>query len=163
MKWKTCAVVIVAASIFVAGCSNGDDSSSSDTSGATDQGAEEFSFGQPASSSGRIVEIEARDDFSFDPATVEVTAGEVVTFSVTNVGKLDHEFTLGDEAVQDEHEAEMVEMGDMEMDDEPNAISVAPGETAELSWEFASAGTVLFACHTAGHWDAGMRGEIAIS
>ncbi|MCZ7628846.1 MAG: hypothetical protein M5U19_07175 [Microthrixaceae bacterium] len=36
-------------------------------------------------------------------------------------------FTLGPEEVQEEHEAEMADMGDMDMDDDPNAISVPPG------------------------------------
>ena len=163
MRWKTYAVGALAVSLVIAGCANGDDSSS-DKSTATDQATENFSFGQPAASSDadRTIEIDALDDFSFDPATVDVSPGEIVTFSVTNVGNLEHEFTLGDEAVQERHESEMAEMGDMEMDDDTNAISVPPGETVELSWEFADAGTIQFACHTQGHWNSGMHGEIVV-
>ncbi len=42
-----------------------------------------------------------------EPAAITVRLGEPVTFVVTNVGVIDHEFYLGDEAAQVEHEAEM--------------------------------------------------------
>ncbi len=162
MRLQRWAVAAVAASFFVAGCAN--DKAVSDGTDSTTPSAEEFSFGQPAAASAadRIVEITALDDFSFDPAAVDVSPGEVVTFRVTNAGNLEHEFTLGDEAVQERHETEMAEMGDMQMDDDPNAITVPPGETVELTWEFTDSGNILFACHTQGHWAAGMQGEIAI-
>lgn len=69
----------------------------------------DFWFGEPAEASGstRIIEIEANDDFTFDPAEVSVKVGETVTFRVINTGKLPHDFTIGDAEIQDEHDAEM--------------------------------------------------------
>ncbi len=153
-------LTIAAASLAVAGCSS-DESSSGDEGSAS----ESFDFGQPAEPADvdRTIEITANDDFSFDPDAVEVEVGEVVTFSVTNSGKLPHEFTLGPGDVQQEHEEEMAEMGDMEMDDDPNAISVPAGETVDLTWEFTEPGEVLYGCHTQGHYDAGMVGNITVT
>ncbi|MEX1125622.1 MAG: hypothetical protein WD895_07820 [Acidimicrobiia bacterium] len=42
-----------------------------------------------------------------------VRAGETITFRIVNDGTVVHDFTLGDSAIQDEHEEEMAEMGGM--------------------------------------------------
>jgi uncharacterized cupredoxin-like copper-binding protein len=123
-------------------------------------------FGEPAEAADadRVIEMTAHDDFSFDPAQITVTAGETITFRVTNVGNLPHDFTLGDEAAQEQHEAEMSEMdegGEM-AHDEPNVLSLPPGETNELTWHFTEPGTVLIGCHEIGHYAAGMIATITV-
>ncbi len=130
--------------------------------------SEEFGFGDPmeAADASRVIEIKALDDFTFEPASVMIEAGETVTFRVENVGLLDHDFTLGDSETQDEHEAEMVEMaatGNMAMHDEPNAFGLTSGEVKEMSWHFTETGEILFGCHTPGHYPAGMVGSITIA
>jgi uncharacterized cupredoxin-like copper-binding protein len=124
------------------------------------------SFGEPAEAANadRVIEMTAHDDFSFDPAQITVTAGETITFRVTNVGNLPHDFTLGDEAAQEEHEEEMAEMGENGemMHDEPNVLSLPAGETHELTWHFAEPGTVLIGCHETGHYAAGMFATITV-
>lgn len=125
----------------------------------------DFGFGEPAdpSTADRIIEISASDAFSFDPAEIEVNAGETITLRVTNIGAIPHDFTLGDEAMQDEHEAEMAEMGgQMEMHDEPNVFSIEPGETKEMTWHFADAAELIFGCHQPGHYAAGMKGTLTV-
>ena len=42
-------------------------------------------------------------------------------------------------------------------------MSLAPGETKELTWRFSEAGEVLFACHVDGHYDGGMVGTVSVS
>ena len=123
----------------------------------------EFSFGSPAESADadRVIEITTTDNLVFEPANFEVAAGEVVTFKLINEGSLVHDFTLGDQSTQDEHEAEMAEMNGM-AHDEPNVVTIPAGETAELTWEFDEAGTVLIGCHQPGHYAAGMTGEITV-
>lgn len=123
-----------------------------------------FSFGEPADASGadRTVEIVATDDFRFNPADVSVSAGETISFRIVNTGQLVHDFTLGDQATQDEHEEEMAEMGGTMMHDEPNAVAVAAGEAKEVTWRFTEPGIVLIGCHQPGHYDAGMKGEITV-
>ena len=124
----------------------------------------DFSFGEPAdaASADRVIEITASDDFRFDPASIEVSAGETVTFRVTNTGAIPHDFTLGDEAMQQSHAEEMGEMAGMAMPDEPNAMVLAPGETRELTWRFTEPGDLLIGCHQSGHYEAGMRAQITV-
>ncbi len=125
-----------------------------------------FEFGDPmeAADATRVIEITANDDLTFSPASVTVTEGETVTFRVTNVGAIDHDFTLGDAHMQEEHEAEMAEMAgsDMSMHDEPNAFVIKPGETKEMTWHMTASGEVLFGCHQPGHYAAGMVGTITV-
>lgn len=130
-----------------------------------DQGG--FGFGKPAdpAEASRTIEILAGDDFRFNPSEVTVTTGETVTFRIVNTGVLPHDFTIGDQATQDEHEAEMAGMAGMAgmtVPDAPNAMVVPAGETKELSWRFTETGTVLIGCHQPGHYAAGMKGEITI-
>jgi uncharacterized cupredoxin-like copper-binding protein len=127
---------------------------------------EEFSFGSPADASDadRVIEIDANDNFTFGPTNLVVSAGETITFVVTNTGNLPHDFTLGDQETQDEHEAEMAEMmagGEMAHTDH-NAVVVDPGETQELTWHFSEAGTFIIGCHQPGHYAAGMVGAISV-
>lgn len=128
----------------------------------------ESAFGEPADAADadRTIEVDANDDLSYDPDAIDVDAGETITFVVTNTGETVHEFTLGDQAAQDDHEAEMVEMmeeGEMMEHDEPNTLSLEPGETGELTWHFSESGEVLYACHQPGHYAGGMIGSISIS
>lgn len=127
-----------------------------------------FAFGEPAEAADadRTIEVEALDSLAYEPAAVEVAAGETITFVVTNSGVIVHEFVIGDAEVQEEHEAEMAEMaesGEMQMADEPNAISLDPGETKRITWRFAEGGELEFACHQPGHYAGGMVGILTVS
>lgn len=136
-----------------------------------EQGREQhFSFGQPATSdeSDRVVRIEARDAMRFDPATITVKPGEVIRFEITNTGKIRHEFVIGDAAEQKEHEAEMrgmtKKMPGMAMHDDANGISIAPGETKSIMWQFPNKPMKIeYACHEPGHFAAGMVGTINVA
>ncbi|MDL2335989.1 MAG: plastocyanin/azurin family copper-binding protein [Chloroflexota bacterium] len=109
------------------------------------------------------IAVTLSDTMRIEPMAMEVRAGEPTTFIVTNAGKIVHEFTLGDGTVQDEHEQEMIAMGGMGMtSDEPNAISVAPGETKELVFTFEMPGMSLAGCHVMGHYPAGMKATISV-
>jgi uncharacterized cupredoxin-like copper-binding protein len=132
---------------------------SSDAGGAAGGG---FAFGAPGrpSAASRTVEVVADDPYRFEPAGLEVEPGETVTFVVTNEGDRDHEFVLGDEAYQDAHGEDMAAGG---MHHEGNAVTVAPGATEQLTWTFPAQGVVLYGCHVAGHYDAGMVGAIRVS
>jgi len=105
----------------------------------------------------REIEVAALDRLRFDPASIEVAAGDVVTFVVTNVGKTDHEFVLGDADYQKAHGGQM----DHGMTEE-NAVFVEPGQTKKLTWRFDEAGEVLYGCHVNGHYDGGMVGTIEV-
>ena len=126
--------------------------------------AKEFTFGMPgeATRADRVIEVRMVDPFEFDPAQIVVTAGETITFRVTNAGSLDHEFVIGDEATQDEHEV-MMDDGETGMEAEPNEVALAGGESGELTWTFTQAGSLLFGCHVPGHYEAGMVGTLEVS
>ena len=101
------------------------------------------------------------EDIKFDPTVVFVRSGETVKFVITNYGKLSHEFMIGDRSEQEEHEREMQSTKGMGHT-EPNVVSISPGETKTLVWQFGNEGTLEFACHVPGHYAAGMVGTIHI-
>lgn len=113
-----------------------------------------------ATDADRTIEVAANDDLSFDPSTIQVTAGEVITFVVTNTGEAPHEFVLGDASIQQQHATEMAQGG--HGDHAENAISIAPGATEQLTWSFTDVGQVLYGCHLPGHYDGGMVGTVTV-
>lgn len=109
----------------------------------------------------RVVAIEARDDLSFSPASVEVAVGETVRFEVTNVGAAQHEFILGDEETQMAHEEQMGSAPHSAME-AMASITMDPGEMMEATVTFDEPGEILFGCHVDGHYAAGMRGTVTV-
>lgn len=132
---------------------------------ADDHASETFAFGRPADAADadRTVAITATDDMTFEPSTIEVRAGEVVTFEVTNVGQIPHDFTLGDEDAQRDHASEMAEMDADEAHADPNTVTLRADETGSITWQFDDAGEVLYGCHQPGHYAAGMVGSVDVS
>ena len=130
--------------------------------GATDPSSS--TAGEPAvtDQATRTIEVATLDTMTFAPRSLTVAAGETVTFRVTNNGQAVHDFTLGDAAMQQAHADEMAQMGGAMAADGPNSLTLQPGETKQLTWRFGDAGTLEYACHEAGHYEAGMRGQITI-
>lgn len=110
----------------------------------------------------RTVKVDMTDAMRFVPATVEVAQGETVRFVVTNSGKLKHEFVLGTEKELKEHYEQMKKFPEMEHAD-PNMVTVAPGKTGEVVWQFTKAGKVHVGCLQPGHYDAGMKGAVSVA
>lgn len=110
----------------------------------------------------RTVDVTLSDAMRFSPSVITVKRGETIRFRVTNHGSLKHEFVLGRLAELREHAALMARFPGMEHDD-PNAVTVEPGKTAELVWHFTRAGRFHFACLVPGHFEAGMRGRIIVT
>jgi uncharacterized cupredoxin-like copper-binding protein len=115
-----------------------------------------------ASPAATRIEVTLTDSFTIELASTTVPAGVPVTFVVTNSGAIAHEFYLGDEDAQAEHEEEMIAGGGMGHD-EPNGIAIEPGETKELMHTFEIAGETLAGCHEAGHYAAGMKATITVA
>lgn len=114
----------------------------------------------PAAATGsQVVNVTVTDALRIEPAEIVVHTGEV-DFVVTNSGAIEHEFFVGDEAAQAQHEQEMAK-GGMPMD-EPAGISVPPGATKTLRMIFPSVGATLAGCHVSGHYAGGMRAAITI-
>lgn len=113
-----------------------------------------------ASAAAQLIEVTLTDALKMEPAAMTVTAGQPVTFVVTNTGATDHEFYLGDEAMQAEQEQTM-QSGEM-VHDTANGVSVKPGETKEFTYTFDEVGQTLAGCHFPGHYAGGMKAEIKI-
>ena len=146
---------LAALAVLVAACSGG---------GASPAPASDAPAASVEASTGATrIEVTLTDGLKIEPATMTVPAGQPVTFVVTNSGTILHEFVLGDEEVQAEHEQEMIDDGGMSMpEDEENAIGVEAGQTKELTFTFAEPGTTLAGCHVIGHYAGGMKADITI-
>lgn len=116
-----------------------------------------------AGAEGIRIAVTLDDMMRIEPALMSVPAGVPVTFVVTNLGGIEHEFVLGDEAAQQEHEAAMQHMGGTMAMDDPDAIVVAPGATKELTVVFGEPGEMIAGCHVPGHYAAGMRAVITVT
>ena len=106
---------------------------------------------------GRTVEIDMVD-IAFQPDAIDVTRGETVMFVFSNTGHVDHDAFIGDRVAQAEHEDEMRTAGEGHDGGHggANAVTVEPGESADLTYEFDEPGAVEIGCHQPGHYDAGM-------
>jgi Cu+-exporting ATPase len=135
-----------------------------DTMNSLSGGASAMSMGTTSSIPlvDRAIAIETTDQLRFNPSEIDVREGETVAFTITNSGSSEHEFVIGDAAVQAEHEAEMAGgMDDMDVDG-ANAVSIPAGKIATLIYTFDQPGTLLYGCHVAGHYAAGMEGTITV-
>ncbi|MHB8348414.1 MAG: cupredoxin domain-containing protein [Acidiferrobacterales bacterium] len=169
-KFFGVAIVLMAGMLVLAGTPaiSGQDMSqmpgmTSRANGAHNRGS--FTFGRPGDPGkvDRTFQIKALDTMRYNQSEFTVRAGETVRFIVTNAGKMRHEFVIGDAAEQREHAKEMAAMPGMAMPDEANGISLAPGETKSIVWQFARPGTVELACHEPGHYEAGMVSRVIVS
>ena len=150
MRALRVAGVVVAMAVTLAACGGGDDA-------ATPDGDERR----------RTVDVEMVD-VAFEPAKLEVARGETVRFRFTNNGKVAHDAFIGDSDAQADHEADMREGGDGghgggHGDDAEDAITVDPGDSGELVYTFAEAGTVEVGCHQPGHYAGGMRITVEVA
>ena len=110
----------------------------------------------------RTIEITMSDAMRFTPASVAAKRKETIRFVLKNEGKLKHEMVLGTIKELKKHAALMLRFPEMEHAD-PNQASVEPGRTGELIWRFTKTGTFDFACLQAGHYEAGMKGQVMVA
>ena len=109
-----------------------------------------------ASKATRTIKVTTKDTMRYEFSNeLNLNAGEIVTFVVTNDGKIAHEFSVGDADEQKAHQAMMAKMPNMVHED-GNTVTVKAGETKELTWQFTGGGQVVFACNIPGHFQAGM-------
>lgn len=116
--------------------------------------------GDPAKAT-RTIAITGGDDMRYRPAAITVRRGETVRLRVTNTGAARHEIMLGTADDLRAHAEVMQRHPEMEHE-EPNAVSVEPGQTRDLVWRFTRAGRVDFGCLMPGHFEAGMKGRITV-
>lgn len=125
---------------------------------------ESDAIGKPgvASKARRTINVDMTDAMRFTPSDITVNQGETIRFVVKNSGRVKHELVLGTPNELKEHYAAMMKAPEMEHSD-PNMVTLAPGKTGEVVWEFTKAGKVDFACLQPGHYDAGMKGIVTVT
>jgi uncharacterized cupredoxin-like copper-binding protein len=150
-----CAILAGASGTFASGTHAGGHGD------AHSHGASAIGQAGVASKVTRTIAIEMTDAMRFTPDKLAVKRGETIRFVVTNSGKIKHEFNLGTQADLNAHYELMKKFPGMEHD-EPNQISLEPGKTGEVIWQFTKAGKVSFACLHVGHYEAGMKGTVMV-
>ena len=121
-------------------------SGTASTPGPGDAG---FVAGTPAAP--RIVKIVATPQLRLLPGAVTIEAGETITFEVTTMGPVVHEFMVGSAADVAADKAGTPEIADLGM-----------MQTRSLTYTFTGPGPFAFACHLPGHFEAGMSGTIVV-
>lgn len=111
----------------------------------------------PEPAARRTVEIHMRYS-KYLPATLNVAAGTTIDFVVVNDDPIEHEFIIGTLTEQQTHEKGSVD----DPHTGPGEAAIAPDATVRLSYTFAKAGTLLYACHRPGHYAYGMKGSISV-
>jgi uncharacterized cupredoxin-like copper-binding protein len=99
----------------------------------------------------RVMQIVATPQLHFVPDVVTIQAGETITFEVTSMGPVAHEFMVGpapDVAADKAGTPEIAGLGMM--------------RTGSLTYTFTGPGPFSFACHAPGHFEAGMSGTIVV-
>lgn len=124
---------------------------------------QDASYGKPGDPAkvSRTIQVDMADTMRYSPATIRVRKGETIRLVAKNSGQIKHEIVLGTIRELREHAALMKKFPEMEHAD-PNQVSVEPGKTGEMVWQFTRAGTFDFACLQPGHYEAGMRGKVAV-
>lgn len=127
-------------------------------------GHDDASIGKPgvASKITRTVNVDMRDDMKFHADIFDVKQGETIRFVAKNSGKVKHEMVLGTAKDLKDHYEVMKKNPEMEHAD-ANMVTVAPGKTGEIIWQFTKSGKVDFACLQPGHYDAGMKGMVKVA
>jgi uncharacterized cupredoxin-like copper-binding protein len=119
--------------------------------GATAPGPGEAGFVAGTVATPRVIRVVAGPGYTFNPSVIAVARGETVTFAVTSMGGLVHEFMVGPAA---DVTADTVGT--------PEVADIGMMQTKSVTYTFDGAGPYAFACHAAGHYEAGMRGTIDV-
>ena len=112
-----------------------------------------------------VVNVEA-SDFRFEPATIELKAGQPVKLSFRNKGAVEHDFSVMAIQVANSgtpgHSGAGHDMSNMAMQPDLHTIAAA-GQTSTLEFTPSQSGTYEFQCTVAGHKDAGMTGRLVVN
>ena len=94
----------------------------------------------------------------FEPAAITVPVGVPVTITLRNDDPIDHEWIVGDEAVQAVHRVgtELLHPA------RPTEVVIPAGETRVTTVTFEQVGGLAYICHLPGHEAYGMVGKVTI-
>ena len=117
--------------------------------------------GQPVTE----ITVEATD-FTYDPVSITIPAGEPVTLMLNNMGRVEHDFVidkinLANVETSDSGPAAHHQMGDMPEYD--LHFFAKAGDTAVLNFTALEPGTYEIFCSIEGHKEAGMIGKLIVA
>ena len=111
------------------------------------------------------ITVEA-SDFAYKPASITVPAGEPVTITLDNVGKVEHDFVVEKINVTDLSTSDLGpaahHMGEHEADYDLHFFARA-GDSETLQFTALEPGTYEILCTIAGHKEAGMVGTLIVA
>ena len=120
----------------------------------------------------RSIEVVMLDNMKFMPDTLQVNEGETIRFVVRNKGKLTHEMVIGNPTDIAAHAKEMQEMATTGHPVHQHnyatrtsgaiAVTVPAGESRDWIVKFGDATELEIACLVAGHYEAGMKGQLKV-
>jgi len=99
----------------------------------------------------RVVTLEANAQLRFVPDTVEVKKGETIRFEITNTAGFPHNFWIGPQAEVEKKNTAALK-GTPDFSEGTQALEVT----------FDGDGPYAFGCFIPGHYEAGMKGTIAL-
>lgn len=103
----------------------------------------------------RLVEVDMSDQLMFVPMEISVAKGETLTFLLTNLGTVVHEFAVGP---ADKVDADVVDGTIVKEADE-----IGQHHVKTVTYTFDGSGPYGYACHEPGHFEAGMKGAITFA
>lgn len=128
MRRRAAVVLLGIAVVVIDGCGGG-------------PGGETSTAGSAEAPAGEKITVVGKE-FSYDPATLTLAAGQPFTIVLKNTGSIEHDITL---------------------DDAKFKLTVPGNNTREKGLEVAKPGTYQFYCSLPGHKSAGMKGELTVS
>jgi uncharacterized cupredoxin-like copper-binding protein len=101
--------------------------------------------------------VEIRIHYShFEPSVLQVPVGVPVTFVIENADPIDHEWIVGDDAVQQRHRTGT----EAHHGARPTEVSIPAMSTIETTITFAAPVTWRYICHLPSHEAYGMVGTL---
>jgi uncharacterized cupredoxin-like copper-binding protein len=94
----------------------------------------------------------------FDPSAITVPVGVPVTITIRNDDPIDHEWILGDAAVQQKHRTGT----ELLHPSIPTELMIPAGQTRVTTITFGQAGSLQYICHLPAHEAYGMVGTVTI-
>jgi uncharacterized cupredoxin-like copper-binding protein len=99
----------------------------------------------------RVIGVVAGPGYTYSPSAITVARGETITFVVTAMGPLVHEFVVGPAEAVAADAPGTPEVADIEM-----------MQSKSLTYTFDGSGPYAYACHVEGHYEAGMHGTVTL-
>ena len=110
------------------------------------------------------ITVEA-SDFTYDPVSISVPAGQPVTVILKNIGKVEHDFVIDKINITNVEASESAPAQHHQMDQHEYDLHffAKAGETATMQFTAMEPGTYEIFCTIDGHREAGMIGELVVT